>query len=306
MELTIRNITKTYYSGVQALKNISLTIPPGIFGILGPVGAGNSMLTHILAHLQEPDKPDKGSIHPGNIDVLNRKDEVSRKPAYLPLEFGVYLKVRAEELPEGFALLRDITQYPSRTEAVEALLRQANLCNAPEHKPAGFSGGMRQRSGLAVAQLGNLELMIADEPGAGLDPAERGHFLSLLSEPGENSLVILSTHIAEDVSEPCIRMTIIDRGQILLETEPLQAVEELQGRIWRRVIGKSAFPELEREYDIISTKLLSGHIVVRVYSEELPGKGFESVEPELEDIYFSTMAGHYGLRRGQPEPELAS
>jgi ABC-type multidrug transport system ATPase subunit len=210
--------------------------------------------------------------------------------------------VRAEDLLDHFAILKGIVERRARRSVVEALLRRTNLWEVRRQKLGGYSGGMQQRFGVAVALLGNPELMIVDEPTAGLDPAERVRFLNLLSELGENSVVLLSTHIVEDVSELCTRMAIIDRGEILLEAEPLRAMEGLRGRIWRRVISKEALPELQREHAVISTKLLAGRIVVHVHGDAPPGPGFEPVEPDLEDVYFSTMAGHIGRRREQPEP----
>jgi ABC-type multidrug transport system ATPase subunit len=298
MELHIRDVSKTYANGVQALKDVTLTIPAGMYGLLGPNGAGKSTLMRILATLQEPDG---GSIQLGAIDVLRQKDEVRQTLGYLPQEFGVYPKVSAEELLDHFALLKGIAARRARKEVVQALLRQVNLWEVRMQKLGGYSGGMKQRFGVAVALLGNPKLMIVDEPTAGLDPAERVRFLNLLSELGENSAVILSTHIVEDVSELCTRMAIIDRGEILLEAEPLGAIEEMRGRIWRSVIEKSALAGLEREHAVISTKLLAGRTVVHVYSDAVPGPGFAPVEPDLEDVYFSTMAGHIGRRREQPE-----
>ncbi|MDF2775555.1 MAG: putative transporter ATP-binding protein, partial [Geminicoccaceae bacterium] len=183
---------------------------------------------------------------------------------------------------------------------VEALLRQTNLWEVRKQKLGGYSGGMKQRFGVAVALLGNPKLLIVDEPTAGLDPAERVRFLNLLAELGENSVVLLSTHIVEDVSELCTRMAIIDRGEILLEAEPLDSMGDLRGRIWRRVMPKAELPALEREHAVISTKLLGGRTVARVYSESAPGPGFEVAEPDLEDVYFSAMAGRIGRRREQP------
>ena len=298
MTLTITNISKTYPNGVQALKNVSLSIPNGMYGLLGPNGAGKSTLMRILATLQEPDS---GSIRLGDIDVVNQKDEVRQTLGYLPQEFGVYPKARAEDLLDYFAVLKGITERRARKEVVEALLRQTNLWDVRKQKLGGYSGGMKQRFGVAVALLGNPKLMIVDEPTAGLDPAERVRFLNLLSELGEKSVVILSTHIVEDVSELCTRMAIINRGEILQEAEPLRAVEGLQGRIWRRIIEKSMLSLLEYEHSVISTKLLSGRTVVHIYSEEDPGQGFELVQPDLEDVYFSTMAGHFENHR----PEIA-
>jgi len=298
MELRIRDVSKTYPNGVQALKQVDLTIPRGMYGLLGPNGAGKSTLMRILATLQEPDE---GSIHLGDLDVLNQKDELRRTLGYLPQEFGVYPKVSAVELLDHFALLKGIAGRRERKEVVEALLRQVNLWEVRRQKLGGYSGGMKQRFGVAVALLGNPKLLIVDEPTAGLDPAERVRFLNLLSELGENSVVLLSTHIVEDVSELCTRMAIIDRGEILLEAEPLRAVGDLHGRIWRRVVSKQELPALEREQAVISTKLLAGRTVVHVHGDKAPGPGFEPAEPDLEDVYFSTMAGHIGRRR-ESEP----
>ncbi|HSN85913.1 MAG TPA: ABC transporter ATP-binding protein [Thermoanaerobaculia bacterium] len=298
MQLDIRDVSKTYPNGVQALQDVTLTIPVGLYGLLGPNGAGKSTLMRILATLQEPDR---GSVRLGDIDVLNQKDEVRNTLGYLPQEFGVYPKVSAESLLDHFAILKGLAQRRARKEVVEALLRQTNLWDVRKQKLGGYSGGMKQRFGVAVALLGNPKLLIVDEPTAGLDPAERVRFLNLLSELGENSVVILSTHIVEDVSELCTRMAIIDRGEILLEAEPLRAVEDLEGRIWRRVISKQELPALEREHAVISKKLLAGRTVVHVYSGTSPGPGFEPAEPDLEDVYFSTMAGHIGRRRERPE-----
>jgi len=305
MELQIRGVSKTYPNGVHALKDVTLTIPAGMYGLLGPNGAGKSTLMRILATLQEADAgsicledPSAGSGQ--GIDVLARKDEVRKTLGYLPQEFGVYPNVSAEALLDHFALLKGIAERRARREIVEALLHQVNLWEVRRQRLGGYSGGMRQRFGVAVALLGNPKLMIVDEPTAGLDPAERVRFLNLLSELGENSVVLLSTHIVDDVSELCTRMAIIDQGEILLEAEPLRAVADLRARIWRRVVSKSELEELQREHAVISTKLLAGRTVVRVYGDTSPGGEFELAEPDLEDVYFSTMAGHIG-RRAQPE-----
>jgi ABC-2 type transport system ATP-binding protein len=289
--LSIRNVSKTYANGVQALNNISLNIPRGMYGLLGPNGAGKSTLMRILATLQDPDE---GSIQLDNLNVLDQKDAVRKTLGYLPQEFGVYPKVSAENLLDHFAILKGITQKGERKDVVEALLRQTNLWDVRKQKLGGYSGGMRQRFGVAIALLGNPTLMIVDEPTAGLDPAERVRFLNLLSELGEKSSVILSTHIVEDVSELCTKMAIIRKGQILLEAEPMGAVAELKGKIWRRMIEKSALHAIEQEYAVISTKLLAGQTVVHVYSQQDPDNGFDHVEADLEDVYFCTMAGHYG------------
>jgi ABC-type multidrug transport system ATPase subunit len=297
MELTIRGVSKSYANGVQALRDVSLTIPAGMYGLLGPNGAGKSTLMRILATLQEPDS---GSIRLGGVDLVERKDEVRRTLGYLPQEFGVYPRASAEELLDHFALLKGIGARRDRGRVVEALLRQVNLWEVRRQKLGGYSGGMKQRFGVAVALLGDPGLMIVDEPTAGLDPAERVRFLNLLSELGENSVVLLSTHIVEDVAELCTRMAIIDRGTILLEAEPLRAMEEVRGRIWRGVVEKSALAGLEREHAVISTKLLAGRTLVRVFGGAAPGPGWEPAGPELEDVYFGAMAGHVGRRAPAP------
>jgi len=301
MELQIHGVSKTYPNGVHALKDVTLTIPAGMYGLLGPNGAGKSTLMRILATLQEADSGSvtlgDQSLHSGQaLDVLRQKDDVRKTLGYLPQEFGVYPNVSAETLLDHFALLKGIASRAARRDVVEALLRQVNLWDVRKQKLGGYSGGMRQRFGVAVALLGSPKLMIVDEPTAGLDPAERVRFLNLLSELGENSVVLLSTHIVDDVSELCTRMAIIDRGEILLEAEPLRAVAELRGRIWRRVISKEELPAVAREHAVISTKLLAGRTVVRVYSDTSPGGDFEVVEPDLEDVYFSTMSGRIGHR----------
>jgi ABC-2 type transport system ATP-binding protein len=303
MELRIRDVSKTYPNGVRALDNVTLAIPAGMYGLLGPNGAGKSTLMRIIATLQEADE---GSITLGEVDVLRQKDEVRRTLGYLPQEFGVHPKLSAEKLLDHFAILKGITRKGERTELVEALLRKTNLWDVRKQKLGGYSGGMKQRFGVAVALIGNPKLMIVDEPTAGLDPAERVRFLNLLSELGENSVVILSTHIVEDVSELCTRMAVIDQGQILLEAEPLRAVDGLRGRIWRRIISKEELPAVEREHAVISTKLLAGRTVVHVYAEASPGAGFGPVEPDLEDVYFTTMAGHLGRRPEQTEAAVTA
>ena len=293
MQLEIRGVSKTYPNGVQALNDINLSIPPGMYGLLGPNGAGKSTLMRILATLQEPDT---GTVRLGELDVVGEKDEIRKTLGYLPQEFGVYPKVSAEHLLDHFALLKGITQRGERKAVVEALLQQVNLWTVRKQNLGSYSGGMRQRFGVAIALLGNPKLMIVDEPTAGLDPAERVRFLNLLAELGENSVVLLSTHIVEDVSELCTRMAIIDRGEILLEAEPLRAIDDLRGRIWRRVISKSQLDDVEREHAVISTKLLAGRTLVHVYNESSPGSEYEAAEPDLEDVYFSTMTGHVGRR----------
>ena len=290
--LRISQLSKTYPNGVRALRGVSLDIPAGMFGLLGPNGAGKSTLMRILATLQEPDE---GDVRLGELDLIQQKDEVRKTLGYLPQEFGFYREATAARLLEHFAVLEGITGRGERRDVVEALLRQTNLWDVRRQKLGGFSGGMRQRFGIAVALLGDPKLLIVDEPTAGLDPAERVRFLNLLSELGENSVVILSTHIVEDVSELCTRMAIIDKGEILLEAEPLRAVDDLRGRIWQRVVSKDELPAVERAHAVISTKLLSGRRLVRVDSDTRP-TGFEAAEANLEDVYFCVMSGR-GLER---------
>ena len=292
-ELRIENLSKTYPNGVKALQHVSLTIRAGMFGLLGPNGAGKSTLMRMLATLQEPDE---GTIRLGDLDVVRQKEAVRETLGYLPQDFGVYRNVAADKLLEHFAILEGITNRGERKAVVEALLKQTNLWEVRRQKLGGYSGGMRQRFGIAIALLGNPKLLIVDEPTAGLDPAERVRFLNLLSELGENSVVILSTHIVEDVSELCTRMAIINKGQILLEAEPLRAVAEMEGRVWERVVAKDELPAIERDYDLLSTKLLSGRTLVRVCSDSLPSPAFHAAEPDLQDVYFSVMNGHYGRR----------
>ncbi|MHB1326716.1 MAG: ABC transporter ATP-binding protein [Gemmatimonadales bacterium] len=294
MQLRIDGLAKTYPGGVHALHDVTLTIPRGMFGLLGPNGAGKSTLMRTIATLQEPDA---GSIMLGDIDVLREKDQVRRTLGYLPQEFGVYPSVSAERLLDHFAILEGFTDRATRRAIVESLLRQINLWDVRKQRLGGYSGGMRQRFGIAVALLGDPLLIIVDEPTAGLDPAERVRFLNLLSEIGENSVVILSTHIVEDVADLCRRMAIIDRGRILLEAEPLAATAALRGRVWRRVVAKEDLPGIERDYRLICTKLQAGRTVVHVYADAQPAPEFESVEAGLEDVYFSVMAGHHGAHR---------
>ena len=293
MSLVIRNLSKTYPNGTQALKNVSLDVPKGMFGLLGRNGAGKSTLMRIIATLQEPDA---GTITLGDLDVLRQKREVRKTLGYLPQSFGFHPNAKAQRLLEHFAILEGIAEPGIRRDVVEALLRQTNLWDVRGEKLGTFSGGMRQRFGVAVALLGNPKLIIVDEPTAGLDPEERVRFLNLLSQIGEDSVVILSTHIVEDVEELCSRMAIIDQGQILIEAEPLGAMAELEGRIWRRMVSRDELTALERELPVISTKLLAGRTIVHVYADSSPGAAFEPVDPGFQDVYFSVMAGHHGRR----------
>ena len=291
--LSIRNLSKTYPNGTQALKGISLDVPPGMFGLLGRNGAGKSTLMRILATLQEPDE---GTIHLGEVDVIREKERVRETLGYLPQTFGFHPRVSAERLLDHFGVLKGLMDAASRRDVVEALLRRTNLWDVRRHRVGTFSGGMRQRLGVAIALLANPKLIIVDEPTAGLDPEERVRFLNLLSEIGEASAVILSTHIVEDVEELCSSLAIIDRGQILVSGEPASVISELRGRIWRRSVTREELPSLERERSVISTKLLAGRTIAHVYAEESPGPGFEPVEPDLKDVYFAVMAGHRAAR----------
>ena len=296
MQLVIRDLSKTYPTGTHALRHVSLDVPQGMFGLLGPNGAGKSTLMRIIATLQEADE---GSITLGVIDVIREKEQVRRTLGYLPQSFGFYPNARADRLLEHFAVLKGITGQGARRDVVESLLRQTNLWEVRGQKLGTYSGGMRQRFGVAVALLGNPKLIIVDEPTAGLDPVERVRFLNLLADIGQDSVVILSTHIVEDVEELCTRMAIIDRGEILLEAEPPRAIEVLRGRIWRRTVSRDELPTLERELPVIATKLLAGRTIVHVYAEQSPGPQFEPVEPDLKDVYFSVMAGHHGRRAAE-------
>jgi ABC-2 type transport system ATP-binding protein len=297
LELRIDSLSKTYPNGVQALRDVSLTIPTGMFGLLGPNGAGKSTLMRTIATLQEADS---GSIvlngfggldsldGLGGMDVLRKKDDVRRVLGYLPQEFGVYPRVSAEGMLDHFAILKGIADRPVRKDTVAALLQRVNLYDVRKQKLGTFSGGMRQRFGIAQALLGNPQLIIVDEPTAGLDPGERVRFHNLLAEIGENVIVILSTHIVEDVSDLCSRMAIISHGRVLAEGEPSQRIATVEGKIWRRVIGRGELPLLQNGHAVISTRLTAGKTVVHVFSEERPA-GFEAVHPSLEDVYFSTL-----------------
>jgi ABC-type multidrug transport system ATPase subunit len=302
MELHIRDISKSYPNGVQALRRVTLTIPAGMYGLLGRNGAGKSTLMRILATLQEPDE---GAIRLGDIDVVGQKDRVRETLGYLPQSFGFHPRVSAERLVDHFAVLKGVVERGPRRDVVEALLRRTNLWEVRKQRVGTFSGGMRQRLGVAIALVGNPTLIVVDEPTAGLDPEERVRFLNLLSEIGEDSVVILSTHIVEDVEELCHRLAIIDRGEILLEAEPMRAIDELRGRIWRRTVSRAELPALERSLPVISTKLTAGRTIAHVYADWSPGGEFEAVEPDLKDVYFSVMAGQHVRRAAAAQPEVA-
>jgi len=288
MELRIDNLSKRYGNGVQALQDVSLRIPLGMFGLLGPNGAGKSTLMRTLATLQEADS---GTATLDGIDVLKQKDEVRRVLGYLPQEFGLYPKVSAEDLLTHFAALKGISNRKERREVVNALLQQTNLWDH-RRKPLGsFSGGMKQRFGIAQALLGNPCLIIVDEPTAGLDPEERIRFHNLLSAIGQNIIVILSTHIVSDVSDLCGHMAIIHQGRVLLAGEPASLVEELQGRVWKKSIDAGELAPHKQEFRVVLVRLFAGRTLIHVLSDRQPAAGFEPVTPDLEDLYFATIRG---------------
>ena len=287
LELAVEGLSKTYGNGIRALRDVNLHIPTGMFGLLGPNGAGKSTLMRTIATLQVPDE---GTIRFGDIDVLREPDRLRRVLGYLPQEFGVYPKVTAEAMLDHFAVLKGITNGRERKAAVDALLHRTNLYNVRKQNLGTFSGGMRQRFGIAQALIGDPKLIIVDEPTAGLDPGERVRFHNLLSEIGENIVVILSTHIVEDVSDLCSRMAIISHGRVLLSGEPLKVIDEVSGKIWRKVIGKGELEQHQKEHVVISTRLVSGRTVIHVRSDERPDASFEPVSASLEDVYFSTLS----------------
>lgn len=284
MELKIKNLSKTYKNGVKALDNVSLTIPRAMYGLLGPNGAGKSTLMRTLATLQEPDS---GSILFGEIDVLKQKDEVRRRLGYLPQEFGVYPRISAQDMLSHLALLKGITNARERKEVVAAMLQRCNLYDLRKKALTGFSGGMRQRFGIAQALIGNPQLLIVDEPTAGLDPAERNRFYNLLSEVGEQVIVILSTHIVEDVTDLCTNMAIIHEGKVLYEGEPQAAISQLNGRVWKRSIEKMELAHYEQSFRVVSNKLVGGRPFLHVLAERSPGDGFLPTQPDLEDVFFT-------------------
>ncbi len=287
-KLIITDLSKTYDNGVKALQNISLTIPKGMFGLLGPNGAGKSTLMRTIASLQEPDT---GSISLGKIDVLQNKNELRKVLGYLPQEFGLYPRLSPVMLLNHLAVLKGIANSKERQAIVESLLRKVNLYEVRKQKLGSFSGGMKQRFGIAQALLNNPKLLIVDEPTAGLDPVERNRFYNLLSEISENTIVILSTHIVEDVKNLCTNMAIINKGQVLLKGSPLAAIESINGKVWQKMIDKTEMEEYKSRYNVISEKLISGNPIINVFSEYNPGNDFRIVEADLEDVYFSQLFG---------------
>jgi ABC-type multidrug transport system ATPase subunit len=286
--LSIKGLAKTYPGDVRALRGVSLEIPAGMFGLIGPNGAGKSTLMKILATLLDPDS---GSASLDGLDLLKEKDATRRLLGYLPQEFGVYPKLSALDMLHHLAVMKGVTRSGERKELVDALLQQTNLWEVRKKALGGYSGGMKQRFGIAQALLANPKLIIVDEPTAGLDPAERNRFLNLLSAIGRDVVVILSTHIVEDVRELCSRMAIISNGTLLLEGAPAQAIHALDGKIWTKVLASDTEREaVEKAFAVVSAHLVGGLHEVRIYSETAPGDGFARADADLEDVYFHTLA----------------
>jgi ABC-2 type transport system ATP-binding protein len=286
MELRIAGLSKRYPGGVQALRDVSLSIPAGMFGLLGPNGAGKSTLMRILATLQEADA---GTATLDGIDVLKDKEAVRRVLGYLPQEFGLYPKVTAVELLDHLARIKGVARSADRRRMVDTLLQRTNLSEAGRQRLGTFSGGMKQRFGIAQALLQDPKLIIVDEPTAGLDPEERVRFHNLLSEIGEQVVVILSTHIVSDVSDLCSRMAVIDRGEVIVQGEPSQLARGLLGRVWQKVIARSALAEHQARLQVISARLTGGRTLIRILSEQRPDAESEPVQPEVEDVYFAAI-----------------
>jgi ABC-type multidrug transport system ATPase subunit len=284
--LVIRGLEKTYPGDVRALQGVDLDIMPGMFGLLGPNGAGKSSLMRTIATLQEPDA---GSIRLGDIDVLARPDLVRQVLGYLPQDFGVYPHLDAVSLLDHFAVLKGISNRKERQGVVEALLQRVNLWGHRKKRLGGYSGGMRQRFGIAQALLGEPKLIIVDEPTAGLDPEERSRFLNLLAEIGEQVVVLLSTHIVDDVADLCANMAIIAGGRVLQTGKPRAAIAELDGKTWRKVIDKKDLGAHEDDFTVISTRLVGGRTAIHVFSDGPPDASFDAIPPDLEDVYFTTL-----------------
>jgi len=286
--LTIRNLSKTYSNGVQALKNVFLEIPEGMFGLLGPNGAGKSSLMRTLATLQEPDT---GTVMLDEIDVVRDKESLRQVLGYLPQDFGVYPRMSPEMMLNHFAVLKGVHGRGERADMIDALLHQTNLYDVRHKSIDTFSGGMKQRFGIAQALIGNPRLIIVDEPTAGLDPSERNRFHNLLAEIGESVVIILSTHIVDDVSDLCSNMAMLGNGEILLSGKPREIMDQLKGNIWSRRISREAIPEFHANYKVILSHLVEGETEIHVLSESKP-EGFSEVTAELEDVYFATLINH--------------
>jgi len=287
--LNISNLSKTYPNGVEALKNVSLDIPAGMYGLLGPNGAGKSTLMRTIATLQQPDS---GSISLDGLDILANPGELRKQLGYLPQDFGVYPRISALDMMDHMAILKGFTNRKERKEVVEGLLQQTNLYDVRKKALAGFSGGMRQRFGIAQALIGDPALIIVDEPTAGLDPEERNRFLNLLSDIGENKVVILSTHIVDDVTNLCPLMAIIANGQIVREGKPADLIQDLSGSIWIKTVDRGDVEDHKSRHNVISSHLNAGQYRLHALATSDPGDGFEAQNPDLEDVYFSTLLAH--------------
>jgi ABC-2 type transport system ATP-binding protein len=285
MELKINNLSKTYANGICALKHVGMNIPNGMFGLLGPNGAGKSTLMRTIATLQTPDE---GEIDFNGVNVLMEKDQTRRMLGYLPQEFGVYAEVTAERMLHHIAVLKGIGGKKQREEAVNRLLQQTNLFTCRKRKLGSFSGGMKQRFGIAQALLGNPQLLIVDEPTAGLDPEERNRFLNILSDISEKIIVILSTHIVEDVMQLCSRMAILNNGVLVLSGKTAGFISQLQGKIWQKTIKKNESAEYDNAFRIVYTRMLAGEMEIHVFAPSPPA-GFQPVHPDLEDVYFTSI-----------------
>jgi len=296
--LELKNVTHVYPNGTRALDDVTLSVPTGMYGLLGPNGAGKSTLMRTVATLQTPTS---GSIRFGEIDVLAHPERLREQLGYLPQDFGVYPRVSAYDMLDHMAVLKGIASAADRKATVETLLEQTNLWAVRKKAIAGFSGGMRQRFGIAQALIGNPRLIIVDEPTAGLDPEERNRFLNLLAEIGENVVVILSTHIVEDVADLCPRMAVLIDGRIQLEGAPLELIDRARGTVWAKTIDRVELAACRERYEIISTRLFAGRTIVHILSPADPGDGFRSVEGGLEDVYFATLAASRRTARGARE-----
>ena len=285
--LEIENLTHVYGNGTRALDGVNLSVPPGMFGLLGPNGAGKSSLMRCISTLQTPST---GSIRFGDIDVVREPDRLRRTLGYLPQDFGVYPRVTAYEMLDHMAVLKGLSERASRKAVVESLLNQVNLWSVRKKALAGFSGGMRQRFGIAQALLGDPSLVIVDEPTAGLDPEERNRFLNLLGSIGDEKVVILSTHIVDDVSDLCPAMAVLADGRIVLKGSPAELMAGLKGRVWRKTVDRDQVEPMRAEHDVVSTRLFAGRTIVHVLSDAHPGDGFEQAPGGLEDVYFATLS----------------
>ncbi|MGF7148090.1 ABC-type multidrug transport system ATPase subunit [Sphingomonas zeicaulis] len=284
--LELANLIHVYPNGTRALDDVTLSIPKGMYGLLGPNGAGKSTLMRTIATLQTPTS---GSIRFGDIDVIAQPERLRETLGYLPQDFGVYPRVSAYDMLDHMAVLKGVASARERKETVETLLNQTNLWSVRKKAIAGFSGGMRQRFGIAQALIGNPQLIIVDEPTAGLDPEERNRFLNLLAEIGENVVIILSTHIVEDVADLCPRMAVLDAGRIQLEGAPLDLIAQMHGRVWKKTIGREELKAYSETYQVIATRLFAGRTIIHILSDGDPGDGFAPVEGGLEDVYFATI-----------------